>query len=131
MGYGRPLFTLRVINGEPNVEILNVSGFSYTGNENGRMAFRRYWKDPQDETFQRLNEVNTAIERHEGLAYTNVVRVERRGYNFEITCFFEGPVLSMLNGKKSLVRTEKNPDFFITQDFREVAEKLIGKELSC
>ena len=129
MGYGRPLFTLRVINSEPNVEILNVSGFSYIGTEKGRMVFRRYWKDPQDETFQRLNEVNGAVQRGQGIEYTNIVHVERRGYHFEISCFFEGPKLSMLNGKRALVKTQKgSPDFFITMNFREAAEKLLPQD---
>ncbi len=125
MGYGRPLVTLMVIDDQPKVDILNVSGFSYTGIENRRMVFRRYWRDPQDQTFQRLNEVNEAVQRGRGLEYTNVVHVERKGYIFEVTCFFEGPVLSMLNGKRAIIKTEKNPDHFVTQSFREAAEKLL------
>ncbi len=125
MVYGRPLFTLMISGDNPVVEIHNIGGFAYSGISDGKMVFKRYWTDPEDRTFHKLNEVNKSVAEGDGLRHTNTVHVQRNGPLFSVRCYFEGPRLGMLNGKNALIDTTPEPGYYCSPGFRDFAEKMM------
>ena len=114
-------------HGRPEVDLAE-NRFTYTKTLDDSLVFRSFVQRPEDDTFQRVNEVAAARSRGEALPYTNLLRLRREGDRFVAECYFEGPRMTFYNGKPIVLDTGK-AQVAVSESGRAAIQKLLAEQV--